>query len=40
MLDDGRMMGTIMKTNSEMNIIVRDNPIDLAKEIKKYFKSN
>jgi len=40
MLDDGRIMGTIGKTNREMNIIIRDNPVDLANEIKKYFKSN
>jgi uncharacterized protein (TIGR00730 family) len=40
MLDDGRIMGTIMKTNREMNIIIRDTPGELATEIKNYFKSN
>ena len=37
MLDWGRKMGTISKSNEELKIIIRDNPEDLAKEIKKYF---
>lgn len=37
MLNHGRKMGTISKSNEELKIIVRDNAYDLAKEIKKYF---
>ena len=37
MLNHGRKMGTISKSNEELKIIVRDNPEELAKEIKKYF---
>jgi len=39
MLDWGRKMGTISKSNEQMNIIVRDTADELAKEIKNYFKN-
>ena len=37
MLNHGRKMGTISKSNEELKIVIRDNPEELAKEIKKYF---
>jgi uncharacterized protein (TIGR00730 family) len=37
MLNWGRRMGTISKSNEELKIVVKDNPYELAKEIKKYF---
>jgi len=37
MIEWGRKMGTITKTNEELKVIVRDNPEELSKEIKKYF---
>jgi uncharacterized protein (TIGR00730 family) len=37
MLNHGRKMGTISKSNEALKIIVRDNPEELSKEIKKYF---
>jgi uncharacterized protein (TIGR00730 family) len=37
MLNHGRKMGTISKSNEELKIVVKDNPEELAKEIKKYF---
>jgi hypothetical protein len=39
MLDWGRKMGTISKSNEQMNIIVRDTADELSKEIKNYFKN-
>jgi uncharacterized protein (TIGR00730 family) len=35
MLEWGRKAGTISKTNEQMNIIVKDRPDELAKEIKR-----
>ena len=37
MIELGRKMGTISKTNEELKIIVKDRADELAKEIKKYF---
>ena len=37
MLNWGRKMGTITKSNSQLNIIVKDTPEELAKEIRKWF---
>jgi len=37
MLDHGRKMGTISKSNEDLKIIVKDRWDELAKEIKKYF---
>ena len=37
MLEWGRKMGTISKSNEDLKIIVKDRADELAKEIKKYF---